>query len=113
MADMRDAVMDDKIIGVEVTTTDEHGPGALVPRELPKPHRMLPSKEAKHWLTHLPYDPACELCVQCRRPNSHHRGSTKDERTIPLLVGDYCFVKDSSDGEQVTGLVLKLYPFNI
>ena len=48
MADMKDAVMDDKIIGVEVTTTDDHGPGALEPRVLPTPHRMLPSKEAKH-----------------------------------------------------------------
>ena len=113
MASMKDAVMDDNIIGVEVTTTNEHGPGAMEPRVLPTPHRMLPSKEAKHWLAHLPYDPACELCVQCKRHNSHHRESTKDERTIPLLVGDYCFVKDSSDGEQVTGLVLKLYPFNI
>ena len=94
---MSDAVFDEKILGVEATTMDAHGPGALEPKVLPTPHRMLPSKEAKHWLTHLPYDPACELCVQCKRPNSDHRGLKDDKRTIPLLVGDYCFFKRSSD----------------
>ena len=42
MADMKDAVLDDKIIGVEATTMDEHGPGALEPKFLPTPNRMLP-----------------------------------------------------------------------
>ena len=113
MVDMKDAALDEKIIGVEAKTLYEHGPGDLEPRQLPTPHRMLPAKEALHWLTHLPYDPACELCVQCKRPNSHHRGNTTDERVIPLLVGDYCFIKGSKDEEMVTGLVFKLYPFKL
>ena len=66
LASMDDALLEDKIIGTEMTTLDDHGPGALVPNGLPSPHRMLPAKEAIHWLTHLPYDPACELCVQCK-----------------------------------------------
>ena len=38
MADMKDAVMDDKMIGVDTTTTmDEHGPGALEPKVLRAP----------------------------------------------------------------------------
>ena len=103
--------MDEKMIGTEQVTLTEHGPGALQPKNLPSPHQMLPAQKAKHWLTHLPYDPSCELCVQCKRPNSHHRGLQSTERSIPLLVGDYCFGKDSQDEEQVPILVLKLYPF--
>ena len=110
---MRDAVLEEKIIGRDDVTLDEYGPGAIQPKALPSPRRMLPSQEAQHWLTHLPYDPACEICVQCKRPNSHHRGIHSDHRIIPLLVGDYCFVKDSTDGEQLTVLVMKLYPYKM
>ena len=105
--------MDEKIIGEEQVTLDEHGPGASEPKGLPSPRKMTPSAEAKHWLTHLPYDPACEVCVRCKRPNSHHRGVKTDSRVIPLLVGDYCYIKESKDEEQATVLVLKLYPYKI
>ena len=113
MVDMQDALWGDKIMGSNATTLTEHGPGALTPKALPSPQQMLPSQRAKHWLTHLPYDPACELCVQCKRPNSHHRATKGDERTIPLLVGDYCFFKSSSDSSSVTGLVMKVYPYKL
>ena len=33
--------------------------------------------------------------------------------TIPLLVGDYGFIKDGTDDENATVLVLKLYPFKL
>ena len=112
-ATMHDAVLDEKIVGKDNVTLDEHGPGAIQPKALSSPRRMLPSQEALHWLTHLPYDPACEICVQCKRPNSHHRGINSDKRQIPLLVGDYGFVKDSKDGNQLTLLILKLYPYKI
>ena len=111
---MQDAVFEDKIIGSEgVTLTEDGLPGAREPTPLPVPRRMLPSKRAKHWMTHLPYDPDCEICVQCKRPNSHHRGSKTDERSIPLMVGDYCFVKRSGDESTVTGLVIKVYPYKL
>ena len=99
--------MEEKIIGEESVTLDEHGPGAVTPKALPEPARMTPAAERLHWLTHLPYDPACEVCVKCKRPNTHHRGCKTDHRVIPLLVGDYCFVKDSQDEDQATILVLK------
>ena len=111
--DMSDAVPADPIVGIESTTMTEHGPGAKDPVALPSPHRMSPAQLAKHWLTHLPYHPGCEICVQCRRPNSHHRSITASDRSIPLLVGDYCFLKGEGDEESVTCLVLKLYPYKI
>ena len=111
--DMKDAVTSDPIVGIESTTLTEHGPGAREPVALPSPNRMTPVQLAKHWLTHLPYHPGCELCVQSRRPNSHHRSSTANERTIPLLVGDYCFPKSQKDDESVTVLVLKLFPYKL
>ena len=42
-----------------------------------------------------------------------HLRSHESERAIPLLVGDYGFVKDGSDDENATILVLKLYPFKL
>ena len=68
---------------------------------------------AKHDIAHLPYDPSCEICVQCRRANVPHQLSTSDSREIPLVVGDYGFIRDSMDQDMVTTLVLKVYPFNI
>ena len=62
-ADFKYAVMEEKIIGTESVTLDEHGQGAVTPTALPSPARMTPAAERLHWLTHLPYDPACEVCV--------------------------------------------------
>ena len=63
-ANMQDAIFGEKIIGSENVTLHESGhPGAREPMPLSEPQKMLPSQRAKHWLTHLPYDPACEVCV--------------------------------------------------
>ena len=56
-ADMKDAVSDDPIVGIESTTLTEHGQGGRAPIALPSPLRMTPAEEARHWLTHLPYHP--------------------------------------------------------
>ena len=42
-----------------------------------------------------------------------HLKSHESERTIPLLVGDYGFMKDGSDDENATILVLELHPFKL
>ena len=34
-------------------------------------------------------------------------------RSVPLLVGDYCFVRNSGDDNLVCILVLKLYPYGM
>ena len=66
---------------------------------------------AAHNITHLPYMSWCPHCVAARRPNSHHaRSQSEDRKSSPLLVADYCFMKDSLDDEITTVLVVRLYP---
>ena len=64
-----------------------------------------------HNITHLPYRSWCPHCVAARRPNSHHaRSKAEDRKASPLLVADYCFMKDNNDDDIVTVLVVRLYP---
>ena len=80
-------------------------------KPLPEPHEPSAKERAIHDLTHLPYRGWCEHCVRARRPNTHHRAkSPSSQRTIPLLVADYCHVRDNQDEELATILVARLYP---
>ena len=109
----KDVLFGDPIVGNESVTLTEHGPGALDPRVMTSPKSMSASQRARHWTTHLPYDPSCEVCVRCRRPNVPDHAVQNDTREIPLLVGDYGFIRDSRAQDSVTTLVMNLYPFNI
>ena len=112
--DPKSVVVDDVIAGDGMVTLDESGPGAIQPKQIPGPKEMTRSERERHFAAgHLPYDPRCEICTSCKRPNLPHFKSHESERTIPLLVGDYGFVKDSSDEDNVTVLVLKLFPFKL
>ena len=87
VADGKMAMPSDPIVGVDrVVFDDATGPGALPAKPLPSPKGMSALQRATHDLTHLPYDPSCEICVSCRRPNSHHRTISASERSIPLLL---------------------------
>ena len=113
-ADPKMALASEPIVGLERVTYDEKtGPGALAARPLTSPKSMTPLQRAIHDLTHLPYDPGCGICVSTRRPNVHHRSLTASERTIPLLVGDYCFPKHSDDDNSLTVLVMRVYPYKL
>ena len=106
--DPKMALVGEPIIGVErVVYDDSTGHGALEARPLSSPKGMSVAQRAIHDLTHLPYDPSCEICVSCRRPNTPHTSLKTSERTIPHVVGDYCFPKHSADAEGLTVLVLK------
>ena len=108
--DPRFVTLGDPIVGMEkVTWQKETGAGALEPRVLPSPVPLSKVQREKHDLTHLPYEPSCDICVSTRRPNSHHQKSHLEERRVPLVVGDYCFPKDNRDSESCTVLVLKVY----
>ena len=100
--DPRMALMGEPIVGMDrVVYDDATGPGALSARPLPSPKLMSAARKAVHDLTHLPYDPDCEICVSTRRPNTHHVSLKSSERTVPLLVGDYCFPKHSEDDKKL------------
>ena len=80
------------------------------PKPLPEPKVPTKAQVAAHNLTHWPYRSWCPHCVAARRPNSHHRSSSDSQRSAPLLVADYCFVRDNDDEETATVLVACLYP---
>ena len=112
--DPKMALMGEPIIGMErVVYDDATGPGALAARPLPSPSLMSAARKAIHDLTHLPYDPDCEICASTRRPNTQHASLKSSDRSVPLLVGDYCFPKNSDDSEPITVLVIKVYPYKL
>ena len=86
--DLKHALMNDPIVGVEQVILDEHGPGGREAVPLRSPSSMTAAQRAKHNLTHQPPDPACPFCAQNRTPNVGHFKSHEHERVIPLLVGD-------------------------
>ena len=56
------AMINDPIVGMDrVVLDDKTGPGALDARPLPSPKGMTPARRAIHDITHLPYDPSCEV----------------------------------------------------
>ena len=108
------AMLSEPIVGMDkVTWVDGKGPGALAAKPLPSPKPMSDAQRRIHDLTHLPYEPGCPICVSCRRPNDHHRRVKDRERSIPLLVGDYGFPKNSSDDEPLTSLIMRVYPYKV
>ena len=114
VVDPKNAMLREPIVGTEMVVYEEGvGTGAIPPKPLPSPKEMTEAQRRIHDITHLPYDPGCAICVSCRRPNDHHRLSRDDSRTIPLVVGDYAFPRNMGDGEPLTVLVLRVYPFKL
>ena len=108
------AMTGEPIIGMDKVVYDEEtGPGALDVRPMPAPRGMSAKQRAVHDITHLPYDPNCEICTSCRRPNTHHRSVSSSERAVPLMVGDYAFPKHSDESDTLTLLVIRVYPYKL
>ena len=102
--------MDHSRLMIDEEINAEDGKTTLLARGMAAP--KTPSKEeiARHNLTHLPYRNWCPHCLASRRPNSAHRSSkTSSERSIPVFVADYFFVRKPNE-DLLTGLAGKLYP---
>ena len=113
MIDPKDVLLGDKIVGIENTTLTSHGPGAIDAKPMKVPPELTAVQWAKHALSHLPYHPGCSICRACKMPNIAHMKSHEADRTIPLLVGDYAFCRDSKDEGLATLLVLRLLPYRL
>ena len=98
--------------GVICGPCDGSGPLAQKPLLLRGPNEPSQSELDIHNLTHLPYMSWCPHCVATRRPNVVHV-SSKSESTIPLLVTDYCYVRDSVDQDLLTVLVARVFPWKM
>ena len=102
--------------GKDVINLDDEvrgGDGSVVrvPKGLPEPFEPTPQERARHNLIHWPYASWCEHCVRARRPNSHHRYTpSSSDRSVPVFVADYCFLRDSRDDQSMPCVVGKLYP---
>ena len=108
MAIDADGVID--FVDGEEEVIAETGQSIVIPKELPSP--TLPSKAVveHHNLTHIPYKSWCPICVAARRKNNAHRSNQGEDRTVPLLCADYCFVSESTDDENLSVLVGRVYP---
>ena len=111
--DVGEALASDPIVGTEATLHDEHGPGARAAVPIKAPAEMSPAQWEAHLLTHLPFCPGCPFCVMARKPNLQHRKSHEGDRSIPMLVADYGYTRDSDDTRLATALVLRLYPYRL
>ena len=79
---------------------------------LPEPRIPTKAEIAAHNVTHLPYRSWCSHCVAARRNNSGHRSvaPSSSSNALPLIVADYCYIRDIKDEALATVLVAKLYP---
>ena len=73
---------------------------------------MTSAQYANHCLTHLPYHPGCAYCVAGKRNNSHHR-RVKSLRTLPHVVADYGFLRDSNTEDTLPILVVRIWQFKM
>ena len=63
-------------------------------------------EQEEHNRTHLPYRSWCPTCVAGRGVQDGHRQKDEDEeRTMPTVAYDYCFMRNEQDGEYVPVLV--------
>lgn len=83
-----------------------------LPWDLRGTHQPSTKDVEIHSLTHFPYRSRCKHCVACKRSNVIHK-STASERTIPLLVADYGYIRDSKDQDLLTILVARVYPYRM
>ena len=109
----KDVLLGDRIVGTEHVTLNEHGPGAIDVKPMKAPPELTVEQWARHAITHLPYHPGCAICRACKLPNIAHGKSHEAERTIPLLVGDYAFCRDSKDEGLATLLILRILPYRL
>ena len=84
----------------------EQAERALV-KPLHTPPSMTASERKTHNLTHQPPHRGCPICAANRTPNLIHGPNHEHERTIPLLVGDYCFLRSILDKPLLPCLVMR------
>ena len=109
IVNLEHALVEKPIVGVEQAQKHDQSPHGANP--LPSPPVMTQAEREKHNLTHQPPHRGCPICVSSRAPNLMHGPTHEHQRTIPLLVGDYCFMRSILDNLLRTCLVMRLYPY--
>ena len=73
--------------------------------EVPAPDEPTSDERRHHGLTHLPYQPWCNICVRARGRENRHVSRSKNQPGTLLIQCDYCFLKTEEDAPMVTVLV--------
>ena len=87
-------------------------PDERAPRQMTSPKEMTPQEWALHMVHHLPCCKGCPHCVAGKLNNLPHRRSTT-ERSLPHLVADYAYLRDSISDTTLTTLVVCRLPFRV
>ena len=80
--------------------------GIRVPRKMPDPKVPTLAEVEEHNMTHLPYRSWCTHCVRGRGESHPHRRIGEEDRSIPELHMDYCFMGKADEKTQPV-LVMK------
>ena len=101
----------------ELRVADEESEvkGDLPGEETAKPFTRkvchLPSalEQKLHRLTHIPFRPWCPECVAGRKANYGHKKAEagRDDKSLPEVHLDYCFMRNEPKGESTPVLVVK------
>ena len=75
--------------------------------EVPAPDEPTSDERRHHGLTHLPYQPLCNVCVRARGGENRHVSRSQNQPGTPVIQCDYCFLKTKEDASIVTLLVTK------
>ena len=73
--------------------------------EVLAPDEPTSDERRHHGLTHLPYQPWCNICVRARGRENRHVSRSQNQPGTPVIQCDYCFLKTEEDAPLVTVLV--------
>ena len=63
---MKEAILDDPLVGIEIA--EEDGKHAIAAKPVTTPPEMTPAQRERHNLTHQPPHPGCAICRSSRSP---------------------------------------------
>ena len=100
---------DDRVeVGEEIEVIEEDlVEEAKVAKVGRSPYSPTQQEREEHEATHLPYRSWCEACVSGRRDNAQHRSLKPEERQVPEVGMDYCFIRRQAEEDTTTVLVVK------
>ena len=73
--------------------------------EVPAPDEPTSDERRHPGLTHLPYQPWCNVCVRARGRENRHESRSQTQPGTPVIQCDYCFLKTEDDSPMITVLV--------
>ena len=65
--------------------------------EVPAPDEPTSDERRHHGLTHLPFQPWCNICVRARGRENRHVSRSQNQPRTPVIHCDYCFLKTEED----------------